>query len=245
MKNNQIQNILNLFPKQRPPLPRKIKKIFNKIYKENRINYIISFAERWMHKSIHELNSIKKTLEIGAGTLNHFEFEKINNNYDIIEPKKYLYKNSIQKKKIRKILPNLKACKKQYYDRIISIAVLEHMTELPKFLAESSFYIKNNGYHSHSVPCEGHLFNFASSIVSGIPFYLKHRISYRYIMKHEHVNNFDEIISLIKFFYKKVKIKYSYPFYTKYLSFYANITFKHPNKERVKKFMKNKKFKLH
>ena len=240
MRNNQIQKILKLFPKERPPLPKKIKKIFNKVYKENRKNSLISFAERWMHESIYGLNSIKNTLEIGAGTLNHLKFEKIKKNYDIIEPKKYLYKKTIQEKKIRKILPNLKACKKNYYDRIISIAVLEHMTELPNFLAESSFNIKNNGYHSHSIPCEGYLFNFTSSIISGIPFYLKHGLSYKYIMKHEHVNNLDEIITLINFFYKKVKIKYSYPFYTKYLAFYANITFKHPNKKRVKTFLKNK-----
>ena len=40
-------------------------------------------------------------------------------------------------------------------------------------------------------------------------------------------NNFDEIKSLIDFFYKKVEIKFSYPFYNKYLSFFANIKFSH------------------
>ena len=59
-------------------------------------------------------------------------------------------------------------------------------------------------------------------------------------MKHEHVNNFDEIIELIKFFYKKVKIKYSYPLFIKYLSFYAHVEFSKPNNSNIKKYLKLK-----
>ena len=54
------------------------------------------------------------------------------------------------------------------------------------------------------------------------------------------VNNFDEIVSLISFFYKKVEIKFSYPFYNKYLSFYSNIKFSKPNKKNIMKYKKIK-----
>ena len=52
-------------------------------------------SERWLHLVIKERKIKKKTLEIGAGTLNHLEFENLNKIYDIIEPKKFLFKELI------------------------------------------------------------------------------------------------------------------------------------------------------
>ena len=75
---------------------------------------------------------------------------------------------------------------------------------------------------------------------SGILFKLKYGYSFKYYQKHDHINNFDEIVSLIDFFYKKVEIKFSYPFFNKYLSFYANIKFSNPNKKNISKYKKIK-----
>ena len=74
-------------------------------------------------------------------------------------------------------------------------------------------------------------------LISGISFRLKFGYSFKYIQKHEHVNNFDEILALIKFFYKDVKVKFSYPLYNKYLSLYSNIKFSNPNKENIQKYL--------
>ena len=82
------------------------------------------------------------------------------------------------------------------------------------------------------------------SLFSGTLFRLKFGYSFKYIQKHEHINNFDEIKSLISFFYRKVEIKFSYPFYNKYLSFYANIKFSNPNKKNILMYKKKTKTKM-
>ena len=46
---------------------------------------------------------------------------------------------------------------KNNFDRIISCAVLEHLEDLPMFLAKSSLAMKNDGYQYHSIPCKGYL----------------------------------------------------------------------------------------
>ena len=229
MNESNIYNLFNKFPKKRPPLPKKLKSIFNKLYLDNRNNFLSQLSERWLHLVIKERRLKKKTLEIGAGTLNHLEFENLNKIYDIIEPKKFLF---------------IENPKKKFVDRIISCAVLEHHTNLPEFLYLSSLKMKKKGYQSHSIPCEGYpTWNLTWYLISGIFFQIKYRYSFKYIMKHEHVNNLDEILELINFFYKKTKIKYSYPFFNKYLAFYANIEFSGPNEKNIKKYLKliNKK----
>lgn len=233
--------VIDKYPKKRPPLPKGIKKIFNKHYLNNRQNLLSQLSEIWLHSSMDDRKSKKKTLEIGAGTLNHLPYEDNNKIYDIIEPKKFLIDSSKYKKKINKSFSNLRGCKKNYYDRIISCAVLEHLTNLPKFLYESSFKINKKGYQQHSVPCEGYPFwNISWFLFNALIFRIKYGFDFKYIAKHEHVNNLDEIIILIKFFYKKVKIKYSYPFFNKYFSFYANIKFSNPNKKNINKYLKYK-----
>ena len=234
--------LLKKFPKKRPPLPQKLKKIFNKFYLKNRQSFLSQLSEKWLHLSIKERNLKKKTLELGAGTLNHLKYENLNKVYDIIEPKKFLYKYSNNKKYINNKFSNLNKTKNLYYDRIISCAVLEHITDLPDYLYVSSFKLKKSGYQQHSIPCEGYpMWDIFWFLFSGILFKLKFGYSFKYIQKHEHVNNFDEIKSLISFFYKKVEVKFSYPFYNKYLSFYANIKFSNPNKKNILMYKKTKK----
>ena len=186
--------------------------------------------------------SLKKkcsTLEIGAGNLNHLKYESPNNllNYTVIEPQKFLLKNNKYKNSV-KIYKNLNQVKKKSLDRIISCAVLEHITDLPKYLAQSSGLLKSNGYQSHSIPCEGYpLWHFVWDIVSGIPFKIRTGLNFKEIQKYEHVNNYDEILFLIKYFYNECDIKFSYPsFFTPYLSLYANITFSKPNNTNINKY---------
>tara|TARA_Y100000816_G_scaffold127179_2_gene89501 strand:+ start:295 stop:1029 length:735 start_codon:yes stop_codon:yes gene_type:complete len=239
MTNSSIRSIIEKFPKKRPPLPNKIKKIFDKLYLKNRHSFLSQLSERWLHYIIKDRNSNKRTLEIGAGTLNHLEYENLDKVYDIIEPKKFLFKNNLNKKFINKIYKNLKKCKNLYYERIISCAVLEHHTNLPEFLYLSSIKMNKKGYQSHSVPCEGYpTWDLTWFLINGIIFKIKYGYSFKHIMRHEHVNNLDEITDLIKFFYKNVRIKYSYPFFNKYLSFYANIEFDEPNNKNIKKYLK-------
>jgi hypothetical protein len=235
-------DLIKKYPKIRGFLPKPLKKIFNKFYLDNRENSLSQLLRRWMHLSMDDREKNKITLEIGSGNLNHIKYEK-KKHYDIIEPKKFLYKKSIYKKFINKDYKNIRQTKNNYYDRIISCAVLEHMTNLPEYLYISSLKLKKRGYQQHSIPCEGYpMWHICWSLYTGMIFKLKYGYSFKYIQKHEHVNNFDEIVSLIKFFYKNVeKIKFSYPLYNKYLSLYANIKFSNPHKENINKYLKFKK----
>jgi len=233
-------NLIKKYPKKRGFLPKPIKKNFNKLYLNNRQNFLSQLSERWLHLSINDRERKNKTLEIGAGTLNHLKYE-IKKHYDIIEPKKFLYKNSINKRLVNKSYKNISQTRNYFYERIISCATLEHITDLPEYLYTSSLKLKKNGYQQHSIPCEGYpMWNISWFLFSGLLFKLKYGYSFKYVQENEHVNNFDEIVSLISFFYKKVEIKFSYPFYNKYLSFYSNIKFSKPNKINIIKYKKIK-----
>ena len=236
-----ILKLIKKFPKKRKALPKPLRKIFNSFYLKNRQNFLSQMSERWLHVSMDDRNKNRRTLELGAGTLNHLRFESNDKQYDIIEPRKFLFRNSKYKKRINKSFKSINNVKNKYYDRIISCAVLEHLTDLPEYLYISSLKMKKNGYQQHSIPCEGYpTWNLTWFLFSGVLFKIKYGYSFKIIQEYEHVNNFDEIISLIAFFYKDVKIRYSYPLYNKYLSFYANLKFKNPNKENIKyKKLKN------
>lgn len=233
-------SLIQKYPKKRGILPKELKKKYDKIYFNNRNNFLSQLSERWLHLSINDRKLKNKTLEVGAGTLNHLKYETTKH-YDVIEPKKFLYQNSIYKKLVNKFYKNISQTQNCYYDRIISCSVLPNITDLPDYLYTSSIKIKKNGYQQHSIPCEGYpMWNITWFFFSGILFKLKYGYSFKYYQKHDHINNFDEIVSLIDFFYKKVEIKFSYPFFNKYLSFYANIKFSNPNKKNISKYKKIK-----
>ena len=250
-KNNFIlKELIKKYPKKRSKLSFKLKKIFKDEYKTNRESKVISLFEAWMHKNIlkYKIKSNVRTLEIGAGTLNHLLYENLKKKdlYDIIEPKKFLFRNNHLKKKINKVYSNYFSVPHKKYDRIISCATLEHLTDLPKFLAISAFKLKNkNSFHSHSIPCEGYLaWTIANRYISGILFKLRTGCNYNELMNHEHVNNYDEIYSIIKLFYNKVDVNFSYPlFFTPHFSFYANISFSNPKLNLCKKYLKLSKTK--
>jgi len=241
--------LIKKYPKKRPSLNKKLKKIFDFEYKKNRTNFLSQLSERWLHFSIKgRKDGFKKSLEVGAGTLNHIPYESMNNKkYDVIEPKKFLYKSNRNKILINKFYDNLNFAPNNKYDRIISCAVLEHLVDLPKYLYLSTKKLKKNGYQSHSIPCEGYpVWDIAWYLMSGISFKIRTGQNFIDVQKHEHINNYDEILSLINFFYKKTEIRFSYPgFFTPFLSLYANITFSKPNKKNMiiyKKLVKKSKF---
>ena len=114
------------------------------------------------------------------------------------------------------------------------------------FLAKTGLAMKNDGYQSHSIPCEGYpTWKITWDIMSGIPFKLRTGFNFSEIQNHEHVNNYDEIYSLIKFFYNKVNVNFSYPlFFSPHISFYANITFSKPKLNICRKYLNLRKTKI-
>ncbi len=103
------------FPKTRNPLPSEYQAIYESFYKSNRNGESAASGaaqrmERWLHKKVAADTrglSGRKTLEIGAGTLNQLNFERDFSHYDIIEPFKALYQDSPHLPKIRNIYSDI------------------------------------------------------------------------------------------------------------------------------------------
>lgn len=224
----------NIYPKKRIELPDNYKKIYEKVYKENRdgtglANYMSQKMEEWGHTIIEDnfkINESHKTLEIGAGNLNHLKYIKNNFQYDIIEPSKFFYENSLSIQRVNNIYSDIAEIKDEVkYDRIISIMVLEHVLDLPTLLNSAQKILKKDGVFQASVPCQGELsFYLGWRFTTGLSFFLKHGLNWGKIMEFEHVNSLSEIHNELKKVFKIVKIKRSaLPFFLKkkHLSFYA------------------------
>lgn len=157
-----IYDLHKIFPKTRLILPMQYRSIYEKEYIENRGNpdtkpTLKHRIEHWMHIKVASVcPKSEKLLEIGAGILNHLLWEKGHKIYDIIEPFTTLYKESSQLKNINNIYDSIDDIKiNNKYDKIMSIAVLEHVEDLPRLIAKSALLLKENGVSVHAIPNEG------------------------------------------------------------------------------------------
>jgi len=213
--DKKLQNaVFERFPKKRSELTEEYQKIYVKHYEENRIgqtkmSFLAQKMENWLHKCVAKSgDSKKRTLEIGAGTLNQLQFEKTGI-YDIVEPFKELYKNSPELSKISNIYNDIfDIDSNEKYDRITSSACFEHITNLPEVVAKTCLLLSENGTMCASIPNEGRfLWKLAYTLTTGLEFKRKYNLDYEVIMRHEHVNTADEIEIILKYFYKKVSLK--------------------------------------
>src|SRR5438105_15764903 len=86
--------ILSRFPKQRPELPEAYRAIYAEHYRRNRegsspASSLSQKMESWMHRKVAEdvveNGREGRTLEIGAGNLNHLRYEPGDGPYDVVE----------------------------------------------------------------------------------------------------------------------------------------------------------------
>lgn len=238
--------MFNNYPKIRPQLSEEIKKIYKKQYRSNRdgdttASSIAQKMEKWLHRKVSsdvEFKHSKKTLEIGAGTLNQLKYE-ISNNYDIIEPFTELYTGSSDLKNINTIykdIDEIDITKK--YDRITSIATFEHITDLPKVIAKTCLLINTNGTLRTSIPNEGTLlWTLGWRLTTGLEFKLKYGLDYGNLMKYEHVNTAKEIEEILNYFYQTNNCKVFG--LSKKFGFYRFYESKRPNINRAKEYLKD------
>ncbi len=244
MSNKFIQ-----FPKTRNPLPKEYEVIYVKEYEINRkgesfITRLSMGLEKWLHKVIlKRAIPAENILEIGAGTFNHLDYERNFKRYDVVEPFEQLYANSKDLHKVNKIHSSIYEIdqKSVSYDRIISIAVLEHVLDLPKLIAYSGLLLSPQGQFQNSIPSQGGLLWYmAYNLTTGIAFYLRNKLNYNTIMNFEHVNTCSEVEEVIRYFYDDVKIS-RFPLPLLNLSFYTYIEAKKPNIERCKQYIEEAK----
>ena len=207
------------FPKVRPLLPREIQEIYAEHYRMNRegATWASSWAqlmESWMHRQVAQdvmeaSASEKRTLELGAGTLNQLPYESFVQTYDIVEPFTQLYENSLHFPRVRRVFSDVSEVPEDFcYDRITSIATLEHICNLPEVVARSALLLAKGGVFRASIPSEGTpLWTVGWKMTTGREFSRKYGLDYGLLMRHEHVNTAKEIEEVLRFFFPIVKMK--------------------------------------
>ena len=240
-----IDELLRDYPRVRPALTEKHKLVYEKEYKLNRdglspIEWLAKKLESWMHYRLAKKSSFR-TLEIGAGTLNHLRFEKFIADYDIVEPFQNLYIDSENLDSVRNIYNELiEIPATARYQRIISCAVLEHMTDLPGEVARAALLLEKRGVFQSGIPSEGgFLWGLAWRSTTAISYWWRNKISYGTVMRHEHVNTANEIIKIIKYFYNDVQVS-RFPMKGLHFSLYTYVVAQNPNLERCKDFLQNR-----
>lgn len=244
---NQASEILARFPKMRPELPAQYEDIYQQIYQENRngtaaANRISLLLERWMHHQAAQ-SSTFPLLELGAGTLNHIPFElgKPGFEMDVVEPQSYLFRDSVYKNCVRNFFSDMQDVPtNNMYARIISIAVLEHLDDLPFIVAQSALRLESGGEFFAGIPSEGSFaWWLAWRFGTGLPFRLRYGLSYKTWMKFEHINTAPEIETVIRYFFDHVERKrFFLPFF--HGSIYTSIRAYEPIRERAEAYIRTR-----
>jgi hypothetical protein len=211
-----LDSVLSRFPKTRPTLPAKLQAIYTRQYLENRAGATPAASasqalERWLHRQVaaDARDAPVPTLEIGAGTLNQLNFETPNPAYDIVEPFAELYEGSPLMGRVREIFADVAAVPAdRRYDRITSVAALEHICDLPVTLARAARLLSDGGVLRTAIPSEGgFLWKLGWMSTTGLEFRLRHGLDYGLMMAHEHVNDALEIETLLRGLFEDVRVK--------------------------------------
>ena len=204
--------MLENFPKHRPALPPEFEAIYADHYKQNRegnsaASGLAQKLEAWMHrKAASDSRANSKTLEIGAGTLNHLPYEPDVQHYDIAEPFHSLFESSPLIHRVTSIydsvfdIPDGKR-----YDRIVSIATFEHICDLPRVVAQAGLLLFPDGSLNIGIPSEGTvLWKLGYTLTTGLEFKRKYGLDYDVLMRHEHVNTASEIDFVLRHFFAHI-----------------------------------------
>lgn len=229
-----IEALLASYPRVRPPLTPAHERIHAAEYKRNRDarGSVVSAAarlERWMHHRVAAGRNLPgPVLELGAGTLNHLPYEPAAQPYDVVEPLSEWVETSPHRSRVRHVWSSLAdvpvpATDADRYGRVISIATLEHMTDLPAEIARAAMLMREDGVFQAGIPSEGgFLWWCAWRFVTGTAYYLRNKLDYAVIMRHEHVNTAPEIVRVLRHLFREVRID-RFPLPWRHSSFYTYI----------------------
>ena len=240
---NRIPGLLDSYPRERPPLSEAHLARYVDEYKINRgskgaLYRLLALLERWGHKRVADRENHEDILEIGAGTLNHVSYESEIANYDCIEPFRELFADSPHLNRIRSMYDDIGDIPDdRVYSRIISVAVLEHLQDLPSVLAVSAKHLRSNGKFQALIPTEGgFLWGASWRLTTGIAYRLRTGLDYKTMMRHEHINDSKEIIELVGHFFGAVAIS-RFPLPGHHSSFYTYVEASAPNFATGRQFL--------
>jgi SAM-dependent methyltransferase len=228
--------LVGSYPRNRQPLPASQAEIYDEEYKINRgvrggVLYRTTAAlEGWMHRRIAAENGGGRLLELGAGTFNHLRFEQGFTRYDAVEPSQALLSAAGDRDCPGSVYPDVSDVPPDaHYDRIFSIAVLEHLDDLPRIVAASALHLAPGGVFQAGIPAEGGFVWSASwRLTTGIAYRLRTGLAYGPVMRHEHINTAAEIIAVIRHLFADVRVSW-FPLPMRNLAFYGYVAARMPN----------------
>ena len=239
MSQPDIELLLATYPRTRPALPPELAARFVEEYRANRngqhaVNSIVARLESWMHRQIAAGARRGSILELGAGTLNHVPYETQPTRYDVIEPFEALWTDSPHRTRVQRILRDIDDIDPaSRYDRVISVAVLEHLTDLPRVVAKCAKLLANDGCFQAGIPSEGGLgWWLGWNLVTGPAFRLRTGLPYAALMRHEHVNTAAEIECVTRFLFENVRVR-RFPLPFVHGSFYTYLEATQPRLDRA------------
>ena len=143
--------------------------------------------------------------------------------YDVVEPQLYLLESSSPADQafVANKFQSLEFLPAYYmYDKIISIACLEHVLNLEEHIYQVKSHLSSDGKFVVAIPAEGEfMWWLCWRISTGVAFWLKYRLDYGVIMRYEHVNTAKNIACLLRSSFRTVK-QISFPFHLKHLRIY-------------------------
>lgn len=239
-----MHDFLKQWPRKRSPLPEVYTRIFDQEYKDNRngksaVQAAAQYMESWMHRQIALTSKPEQiVLELGAGTLNHLTYEQATQ-YDVVEPFTFLYQGNNNVSRVRHFYEDVSHIKNEQYDRIFSVAVLEHIEDLPRALAQCAVLLKDTGVFQAGIPSEGgFLWGLSWRCTTGLAFKLRTGLNYQTVMQHEHLNTAPEIMKLISYFFGSCVVK-GFPYNAHHASFYRYIEATSPLKDRAYAYLRS------
>lgn len=238
----QIETLLSTYPRTRPQLPPRQQASYAEHYRSNRageqgLSRIVLKLESWMHRRVSDGVTGGHLLEIGAGNLNHVPYLPEACTYDAVEPFQELLEDGPHRLRARHVYTDVREIPHIVnYDCIFSVAVLEHLTDLPFILARAGLLLREGGTFRAGFPSEGGLlWGLAWRLTTGIEYRLRRGLKYKSIMRHEHLNTANEILALLQHFFQQVEVS-RFPLPGKHLSFYTAAIARGPRLDRCRDF---------
>lgn len=239
---SDLDALLASYPRARPPLPEAYRKLYVDEYRANRggsnpVASLVQWLEGWMHRQVAARAQPGSVLELGAGSLNHLPYETAEV-YDVVEPFTALFEDSEHKPRVRRFHAALaEVAPEDVYDRILSVAVLEHLEDLPGEIARAALQLAPGGIFQAGIPCEGGLlWGLAWRLSTGVSFRLRNKLPYKPLMRHEHINAAREIEALVRHFFERVTVR-RFPLPGRHLSVYAYLHAEQPRLSLCREFL--------
>ena len=237
-----LEGLLSTYPRSRPSLSSEQQASYVEHYQLNRagkrgLQKVVAMLESWMHRRVSAQISGGDLLEVGAGNFNHVSYLPTRCLYDVIEPFQELWQNSPHRSRVNHIYYDIgEVALTHRYDCVFSVAVLEHLVDLPFILASAGLLLRSEGTFRAGFPSEGGLlWGLAWRLTTGIQYRIKRGLDYGAIMRHEHVNTAKEILLLLDYFYEHVEItRFPLPF--RHLSLYTTAIARSPRLDRCQSF---------